>query len=402
MAFIFFGLFKYTESKCAKEIIKTLKKIALDTNPIYEPKENQVKYKQNGKDGFVYIGNIYNHLKSKSKQERYQYLHSFISSSLEENEITYENSAHLLIPRLKSKAEVANRLMYINSLDAKPPTYFTSEFTSSFVWELGIDTGATVKIVSSDILEQLTLTKEEAMAIAKKNLFSISENNFFEEIEKGLYLSRYNDDHDAARILMTDVISRLDVNGNPIAFVPSPNILLICGSEDVTILNNIHNYLDRLSESCRPLSRQPLILIDGVWQDFIPENNMQFAGVINQIKIEEYRSYSEQKKQIDALHESNNIDIFVSSFLLYERKDSELFFSTATWSETVHSWIPKAETISFVANDGMNGSFIGEIKFEDVLTNFPELVKPLGYFPELYEVKEFPDKTKLEKLIIKN
>jgi hypothetical protein len=401
MAFSFFGLFKYTESTCAKEIIKTLKKISSSTNPIYEPQKNQVRYQLNGKDGFVYLGNIYNHLKSKSRQERYEYLHSFISNSLEEADITYENSANLLIPRLKSKAEIANRMMYINSLDATPPTYFTSEFTSSFVWELGIDSGATVKIVSSDILEQLTLTKDEAMAIAKKNLFSISENNFFEEIEKGFYLSRYEDDHDAARILMTDVISGLHVNGYPVAFVPAAKVLLICGSQDVTILNNIHNYLDRWSENCRPLSRQPLILIDGVWQDFIPEDKMQFASVINQIRIEEYRSYDEQKSQINALHESKKIDIFVSSYLLYERTESQLLFSTATWSESVHSWIPKAETISFVINDGKNGSFIGEVKFEDVLTNFPELVQPLGYVPELYEVKEFPDKTKLEKLIIK-
>lgn len=129
---------------------------------------------------------------------------------------------------------------------------------------------------------------------------------------------------------------------------------------------------------------------------------MKFAGVINQIKIEEYRSYDEQKAQINALHESKNIDIFVSSYLLYERKESPLFCSTATWGESVHSWIPKTETIGFVVNEGENGSFIGEVKFEDVLINFPELIKPLGYVPELYEVKEFPNKAKLEKLLIKN
>lgn len=402
MAFSFFDLFKYTESKCAKDIIKTLKKISPSLNPIYEPKENQVQYKHNGKDGFVYLGNIYNHLKSKSKQERFEYLHSFISSSLEESEITYENSADLLIPRLKSKAEISNRLMHISRLDATPPSYFTSEFTNSFAWELGIDTGASIKIVSSDILEQLTLTNEEAMAIAKKNLFSISDNNMFREIEKGVYLSRYEDDHDAARILMTDVISRLEVNGYPIAFVPAAKALLICGSEDVTILNNIHNILDRLSENCRPLSRQPLILIDGVWQDFIPENTEQFVAVMNQIKIEEYRSYDEQKAQINALHESKNIDIFVSSYLLYEKKESESYVSSTTWSESVHSWIPKADTISFVTNDDGDGTFIGQVNFADVITNFPALMKPLGYFPELYEVIEFPNKSELEKLIIKN
>jgi len=238
------------------------------------------------------------------------------------------------------------------------------------------------------------------MAIAKKNLYSISNNSFFDEINEGLFLSKYEDDHDAARILLTDAISSLKVKGHPVAFVPAAKVLLICGSEDTNLLNNIQSYIDELSEGLRPLSRKPLIFINGTWQDFVPARTEQFAGIHKLIKIEELNSYEEQKELLNTINEPSNLDIFVGSFQLFEKNDSPYYHSTATWSEGIHSWLPRAETISFVSIENEEAKFVGQVGFDEALKHFSDLMRPLGYLPERYEVKSFPNKDQLQKLLI--
>ena len=398
MSFKIFGLFKYTEENCANEIIKILKKIQPNSNPIYEPQKSQVRDTKEG--SAVYLGNIINHVKTLAKKDRLNYLESFLSTALKTNDVSYEASADQLIPRLKSKTEIAIRELNIKSLDAKPSLWSTYAFTDSFIWELGLDSSSAISIVTVETLEKLSLSKDEAMAIAKKNLFSISNNSFFEEVNEGLFISKYDDDHDAARILLTDAISSLKVKGQPVAFVPAAKVLLICGSEDTNLLNNIHSYIDSLTEGVRPLSRRPLVLIDDNWQNFVPDKSEQYAGVHNQIKIEELSAYEEQKALLNSINESSNLDIFVSSYQLFQNKESLHYLSTTTWSEGVHSWLPRTETISFVNFENEQAKFVGQMRFDEALLNFSDLMTPLGYTPERYEVKGYPNKDQLQKLLM--
>lgn len=391
------NFFKYTEKKCAKEIIKIINKLLKDSNPVYEPDRNQVRY---GEKGFVYLGNIYNKAQSLSKSERLEYLESFLTSAFNQEDISYEASANQLVPRIKTKAEISLRNLYTQQTEEKTQSWLTYDFTDAFVIELGIDTDNSVRIVDEATLKDLTLTKNEAMAIAMKNLFSIS-NNIFDEVKKGLYLCRYNDDHDAARVLMTDIISKLDVVGQPVAFIPAANVLIICGSEDFDLLNNMQPYMSKLSENGRPLSWLPLILVDGVWRDFVPEKSDQYASIYNLISYESLLKYEEQKEQLEALNIDNGIDIFVSSYMLMENQNSPFYHSTTTWSESIPTWLPIADTISFNTFENDEATFIGQANFNDVLDKFGDLMQPLGYTPERYLVTDFPNLSQLKEILIK-
>jgi len=389
-----FGLFKYTEKKCARDIIKIINKHRPELNPFYDEANRQVNYA----DGHVFLGNIFNQAKNLSSSERMYFLEKFMQTGLNEDEISYEASADNLVPRLKTRHEVAMRRYYLSPDKRKEFESIHQELTDNFVLELGLDDEQAVQIVNKSILEDLDLSFAEAMAIAKKNLFTLGDNPF-EAVSDGIYVSRFSDDHDAARILFEDEIRQLEVKGLPVVFVATASTMLVCGSQDIETLASLQPLLEKAGEGRRPLSWYPLILTEQGWRDWTPEETEEYAPVRNLITLETLDQYKTQKDALDKYNEENNIDIFVANYQVFEKESSAAYDSLASWTETVHTWLPVTKSIMFVKIVDEEAEAIGDVPFAKVLKEFGDYMKPMGTVPERYEVKEFPPLEKITQLI---
>lgn len=391
-----FGFFKYTEKKCARDIIKIIKAHRPEVDPVYNQVDRQVNYD----DGHVFLGNIFNQVKNLSSGERMLFLEKFMETGLKDDKIDYEASADRLVPRLKTRHEVAMRRYYLSPDKLDKFESVHQELTVNYVLELGLDDEQAVKIVNQSILEDLGLSFNEAMSIAKKNLFTLGENPF-EEIAEGVYVSRFGDDHDAARILFEDEIRQLSVKGLPVAFVATASTMLVCGSQDIETLASLQPMLEQAGEDRRPLSWYPLILSDQGWQDWSPEESEDLAPVKNLITLETLDQYKTQKQALDKHNEENDIDIFIANYQVYERDNSATYHSVASWTESVHTWLPVTQDLMFVKLVGDDAEAVGDVPFEQALEEFSDYMKPMGTVPERYEVTEFPPLERIMELISK-
>ena len=67
---------------------------------------------------------------------------------------------------------------------------------------------------------------------AKTNLLARGGEERFERSRHGFYRSTWEDGLDGSRILLPGILRRLRLQGDPVAFLPRKDILLVAGSED--------------------------------------------------------------------------------------------------------------------------------------------------------------------------
>jgi uncharacterized protein YtpQ (UPF0354 family) len=390
-----FGLFKYTEKKCAQEIIKAINKHDPESKPVYEPARHRI-VSDDAK--VINLANIYNKAQTLTKSERREYIDELIERVTSNAKFTYDNSAHLLVPRLKTKAEI--ELRHLHALEGSSQGFrqLSYDFTDNYIMELGIDGENSITVVNEDTLESLKLSKEEAFAIALKNLYSISESPF-KEVSKGLYISKYSDDHDAIRILLEDEVRKLEVQGKPLAIPASGATLIITGTEEFELHKSLIDLVKECTASQRPLSCSPLVLEDSGWVDFSLPEGEEYIGLRNLHINEMIEQYSGQKDILEYLYEKKNKDIFVASYMAFENNESLEMSSTSVWSEGVHSHIPVAETVTFIKYIDDDAQPMGSVSFKLAVEKLGDLMKPLGMTPERYEVIEFPDESRIQELV---
>jgi hypothetical protein len=390
-----FGLFKYTEKKCAQEIINTVRKINPEIIPTYEPERNRIVY---GDSSVINLVNIFNKARTLDKVERFEYLSNLAQRMVTDVEFTYDNSAHLLIPRLKTKAEIELRYLHSAECGHEGFKQLSYDFTDNYIMELGIDGDNSITVVNGDTLQSLKLSKEEAYAIALKNLYSISESPF-EEVSTGIYISKFSDDHDAVRILLKDEVRKLELKGKPLAIPASGATLIITGTEEYEVHESLISLIEECTEAQRPLSNSPLVLEDSGWKDFEIPDGEEYLGLHNLFIYEMINQYSGQKDLLDHLYEKENNDVFVASYMAFENEETLKLSSTSVWSEDVHSYLPVAETLTFVKTVDGEAEAIGSVNYDVALEKLGELMKPLGMIPERYEVTSFPEESIIQELI---
>ena len=79
---------------------------------------------------------------------------------------------------------------------------------------------AAVMSVSFDQLSDWGVTLDEALAIARENLWKMS-NEPFSEVAPGVYFAEWGDAFDAARMFLHDLIWQLKVSGDHVVVIPA-------------------------------------------------------------------------------------------------------------------------------------------------------------------------------------
>lgn len=252
-----------------------------------------------------------------------------------------------------------------------------------------------IRSLSSEDLEKWDVTIYEAMEVAKENLSQVE--GAWAKAGDAFARPMVEDNYDSARILLTDFINGLELNGTPIAIVACRDSLLLAGSDAPGAVEIIFNMArEDIEKLPRPLSPLPLILRDGEWVDWEVPANHAVREVFDELEVGYWAdAYEMQKELLDAMQEDDPTLPFIATYMGYQQEDPKLTSSTCAWSQGVDTLLPKTASINFVTERGVVAkgewghveSIVGDLMRRDE-----------AYYPPRYRVSEFPSDEQLDQI----
>jgi hypothetical protein len=353
----------------------------------------------------IFLGNVYANFCGAPSSARKSILSEFVSSAANIPDLPsippdFAAVKPSLMPVIRdatysSMIQLLNRKNG-NKKDDAGDDVVLKNLAGGLVVGLAYDTERNITSINRDFFDKWGISIDEAFKAAKDNLWEKTDPNRFAG-QDGVYWSEWNDSYDSSRILLTELIYRLSVDGDPVAFVPNRDHLVVTGTNHSAGLAAI---LKRGMESHfkhgHPLSPDLYVLVDGAWKVHIPEDKSLREMWMKIKRQRDAIDYSQQQKLLNEIHEIEGIDIFVASYKVYERKDG-FAYSACVWTNGIDSSLPRSENIAFMADVENPDYFV--VPWEaaaSVIGDLLELEPDLA--PVRYRARQFPSEEQLAKL----
>ena len=253
--------------------------------------------------------------------------------------------------------------------------------------------------VSQRHLDELRLTYDEALKIACENLLVRSDANF-KRLSSGLWASPWEDNYDAARILLPQVIQRCPTKGTPIVMLSNRSTLVVADSDDLTDLDNLCSWTGQELDSPLVLSGIPLQLDNGDCRPFVPSEAHPLYQQFRMLWVKSLcLEYSGQTRPLmTILGNYADEEAFMASLFPSDGADLQ---TCCSWTKGVHALLPKSDIIHFEepASDYSQMMPYGSSTWEQVQEVVGDLLEPLGCYPERYRVRQFPTAKQLNELV---
>jgi hypothetical protein len=351
----------------------------------------------------VFLSNVYSNYCSAPRNKRSSVLAEFVRSAAEIPSLPvipseFATAKPFLMPAIRDGAYLSIfRLLQRRGGKAdRAPEVVTKPLAGGLIVDLVYDTERSITSIDRDSFEKWGVSLEEAFSAAKDNLWDRTDPERMAG-QGGVYWSEWGDSYDSSRILLPELIYRLAVDGDPIAFVPNRNALWVMGTKNSAGLAAIlKDGAESHFKRGHPLSPDLYVLVDGAWQVHVPEDQSLRDLWLALKRRRDAIDYAQQQELLNAIHQKEGIDLFVASYKVHERKDG-LAYSVCVWSNGVDSSLPHAENIAFMVDPEGGDHFVvgwdaAVAIVGDLLEQEPELVPPR------YRVREFPDAEQITKL----
>lgn len=270
-------------------------------------------------------------------------------------------------------------------------------FAENLSVALMLDSEHATASVNAQTLGALGLDTDAAFARALSNLRDRTTDVGMER-HGGNWISTWNDVYDASRMLLTDMIHRLPVRGEPVAVIPSRNNLFVTGSlddEGIALIASLA--ADVLEEETRPLSGQLLVLRNGTWMPF--QGNIPTATA-HRLDMARYKrfigAYGDQKRLLEKVHAKELVDVFVATYNVVEHTDTGKIVGSAQWTREVSTLVPRGDHL-WLFCDRRNE--VLDLEWDDAIAYIPELATPVDDLdPPRFLLTDFPDDATYEAL----
>lgn len=389
---------KPTPDKFAKMLLARLKSGGETRSVVYDKESFSLRREED--EHVFYLGNAFAEFQRASAEEVENVIRVFLStwftSQMELPKTLDDAKADLLvtvrdrsyfeldIPLCSDKLEMAEGLVYYELANclAVAPVY---------------DMPTSIRSLSKEDLENWDVTLYELLEIAKQNLREMTE----ECAQMGeLFVFASGDSHDAARILLTDVMHSLDIEGAPIAMVPNRETLLVTGEHNEEGLATMAAVAEQALAHERRISSVAFRLEGDDWSPWLPDAEhplrQQFGLFREQAKVGDYQR---QKELLEKKHQRNGEDIFVATYNAIQDEEGNVH-SYTTWSQGIPTLLPKADYVVFMAAgaDGLPSHMAAAAPWDKVVDLAEELMAPEGCYPQRHRVEKFPQPQVIEQL----
>lgn len=370
--------------KFVKAVLGTLRSIGYD-DVAYD--ENLFAIRVAG-DRTLMLGNIYGHYQTLSGPDAENYLTGALVGLVQEAEMprSFDEARTRLHPGVRDRTFVESaRLMAEMSSEPFTPIPYRP-LGSTIVATLLIDAPTSIMTVNEENLRDWTTGFDEAMAAAVANLLPKSTDATWGRVIDGVYASMWNDDYDASRLLLDAVVDELvrdlGIEGDPVAFVPHRNLLILTGSEDVNGLNTAMQLAEENLDHPGQISARPIVRRKGSWDDFEVAADHPVAAGIDRLKQADLALA--HGAVVPLIQQLVGEDLYVASCILTE-KDGVIYTTTA-WSEGAPALIPKTDRILFYRSEEESWM----VEWEAAEQVVGDLFQPTDYYPARLRVGSFP------------
>ncbi len=235
----------------------------------------------------------------------------------------------------------------------------------------------------------MTLPELEKVAIANLRLKS---KEPFRQVAAGLWASPWGDGHDAARMLLSDEIARLQVKGEHVAMIPASSVLMVCGSEDPQALANMAEIARDAVQDPRAITGVTFKRAGDKWTAWLPPHDSPAYDKLYFLALQSRaNAYTQQKELLDAWYEFTGEAQFVSRFSAFRTDGGEIYTCTP-WTENVSGLLPRSDRIDFVRilGEGESKPKVWPTKFEIALEVVGRLMTRTAERPERWKTNGFP------------
>jgi hypothetical protein len=388
-----------TKDQTAKGAIAALASLGFErTKVTYDPGEFQLLIDSHR----IWLGNLQAQLRHAWPWKRAAVTRQFLSflSEQPERPKTLEEARPHLLPGVRDSFiyEALRLQAQLEGLkNPRPSGYALGSrlWLSSF-----LDYPNSTSVVTVSDIESWGSSSERCLELALENLAAKSKEGLVQTSE-GIYHSPWHDCYDPARILLRDVLGPLDIKGDPVAFAPNWNHLLITGSEHLEGLGGCLIFAMKiLAEEPRPMTPLPLVRRGGQWVDFDLPKGHAVEPLLRKARVLELnRVYTDQAALIEKIHEKDGTDIYVAQFNGTYKKDTDDYDSWSVWSKGVVTLLPRTERVMFFDNDKPETEkIVADVDWRIVSLQCAPLMKDAGFTPPRYLVESFPTPEQLEAM----
>ncbi|MDB5344320.1 MAG: hypothetical protein JWP89_2697 [Schlesneria sp.] len=169
--------------------------------------------------------------------------------------------------------------------------------------------------------------------------------------------------------------------------------MYVTGSADDMGLNIMLSLTEAtVRDEARPLVPIPLRFVDGEWEDWMVSRSHELFPKFHELETNYLASiYAEQKEQLVAIYEKEEIEVLVASFSGIQAESGEVT-SYCVWTEGIESLLPKTDLI-------MIGSADESAAYEwDKVAEAVGLEPLDDLYPSRYRVGEVPTPEQLDRI----
>ncbi len=255
--------------------------------------------------------------------------------------------------------------------------------------------------VTASRLQHWEMTLAELEAVALANLRAKSKEPF-REVSSGMWAAPWGDGHDAARLMLDELIVGLKVKGEQIAMVPAATVLMIAGSEDDSALAMMAEVAKDAVQDPRSISGVAFKRTPEGWRAWLPPKTCAAYDKLYFLALQSHANgYTQQKELLDAWYEYTGEKQFVARFSAF-RTDAGEIYTCTPWTEGVDGLLPRTDRIDFVRllneAEGATEAKVWPAKFDVALEVVGRLMKRTEDRPERWKTTGFPSDAELDQL----
>lgn len=365
-------MFKYTEKKLARDIGRVAESIDPSMSWEYLPASREVKLTSGDNNTSapctVFLGNLFLKVSELARKDRIPTIEAFLTELLTPRELSPAEILESLALRVRTEFELDLRGRHLALLghDAPPSAHFRR---GDLVVEIVSDREESVSVARTDDLAEIGVNADEAFRIAAAKLRRATGEEQWEAVDNSIWLSRYQDDYDFARLVAAEDAVKFPFDGMPIVFAPSHSICLASSSAHPDVLTRMVDIGNEFSASHRPFCQLLWTKGDGTeWRVWHSEADTAAAEVSHlQIMRENVRQYSESSEHLEQA--LGNEDIFIAAFQPIENDDGLSCY--CVYPLDIPTYLPRADFVAIVDPAlGENDNLVGRIDWKD----FEEIV----------------------------
>jgi hypothetical protein len=358
---------KYTEKKCAKDIGKVAESIDPSLKHTYLPQSREVKLvstdDDTGRPFAVFLGNIFLNVSKLPRKERLRTIEALLREVMTPTELSPDELMESLSLRVRTDFEIEFRIRdnELVGQEAPPPI---SRGRGELQLEVVFDRDETVSIARPDDLAKIGVSGDEAVRMATAKIRRSTGGDQWQKFDESIWMSRYQDDYDFARLVAAEEFGEFPFDGPPIVFAPSHSICLATNSTDTEVLLKMTEIGNKSSAKHRPFCQLLWTLEDGCdWQEWRPDDASESWGVAQlQTKREAINRYKRMK---DYLDRSLVGDAFVATF--QAMRDDDGLTSISAYTLDVPSYLPRTDFVGVVDPGGLpeRVTVIGRVDWDE-------------------------------------